>query len=74
VNFNTSTGLPLAEINIKRKTASGYRYEFFLFFLKRFCWIRWTSDSATAEVGTVQIEMRDLSRVTGDKKYEVCWI
>lgn len=32
---------------------------------------RWTSDSATAEVGTVQVEMRDLSRVTGDKKYEV---
>ena len=35
--------------------------------------LRWTSDSATAEVGTVQVEMRDLSRkdVTGDKKYEV---
>jgi len=31
----------------------------------------WTSDSALSEVGTVQIEMRDLSRVTGDKKYEV---
>ncbi|CAF2379856.1 unnamed protein product [Rotaria sp. Silwood2] len=55
VNFNTPTGLPFAEINIKRKTASGYR---------------WTSDSALSEVGTVQIEMRDLSRVSGDKKYE----
>lgn len=32
---------------------------------------RWTSDSALSEVGTVQIEMRDLSRVSGDKKYEV---
>jgi hypothetical protein len=31
----------------------------------------WTSDSALSEVGTVQIEMRDLSRVSGDKKYEV---
>ncbi len=56
VNFNTPTGLPLAEINIKRKVPSGYR---------------WTSDSALSEVGTVQIEMRDLSRVSGDKKYEV---
>ncbi|CAF0866742.1 unnamed protein product [Adineta ricciae] len=55
VNFNTPTGLPLAETNLKRKTASGYR---------------WTSDSALSEVGTVQIEMRDLSRVSGDKKYE----
>lgn len=32
---------------------------------------RWTSDSALSEVGTVQVEMRDLSRVSGDKKYEV---
>lgn len=28
LNFNTPTGLPMAEINIKRKAASGYRYEF----------------------------------------------
>ena len=27
LNFNTPTGLPMAEINIKRKAASGYRYE-----------------------------------------------
>ncbi len=40
---------------------------------ERFYSIRWTSDSATAEVGTVQLEMRDLSRITGDKKYEV-WL
>jgi len=33
VNFNTTSGLPLAEINIKRKTASSYRYESILFFL-----------------------------------------
>jgi len=25
LNFNTATGLPLAEINIKRKSTSGYR-------------------------------------------------
>ncbi|CAF1213904.1 unnamed protein product, partial [Didymodactylos carnosus] len=55
INFNTASGLPLAEINIKRKTASGYR---------------WTSDASTSEVGSVQLEMRDLSRCTGDKKYE----
>ncbi len=34
-------------------------------------YFRWTSDSALSEVGTVQIEMRDLSRASGDKKYEV---
>ncbi|CAF3308289.1 unnamed protein product [Rotaria socialis] len=55
INFNTPTGLPLAEINLKRKAASGYR---------------WTSDSALSEVGTVQLEMRDLSRISGDQKYE----
>lgn len=27
VNFNTPTGLPLAEINLKRKIASGYRLD-----------------------------------------------
>ncbi|CAF3163335.1 unnamed protein product [Rotaria sp. Silwood2] len=55
LNFDTPSSLPLAEINIKRKIASAYR---------------WTSNSATAEVGTVQLEMRDLSRVTGDRLYE----
>jgi hypothetical protein len=41
---------------------------FYLTLLENF---RWTSDSALSEVGTVQVEMRDLSRVSGDKKYEV---
>jgi hypothetical protein len=40
----------------------------YLIFYENFSW---TSDSALSEVGTVQIEMRDLSRVSGDKKYEV---
>ncbi|CAF3343668.1 unnamed protein product [Rotaria socialis] len=55
LNFNTPSGLPLAQINIKRKKPGAYR---------------WTPDSTTAEVGTVQLEMRDLSRVSNDKKYE----
>ncbi|CAF0845338.1 unnamed protein product [Adineta ricciae] len=55
LSFNTSSGLPLAEINLKRKIAHTYG---------------WTSDLTTAEVGTVQLEMRDLSRITGDNKYE----
>ncbi len=42
--------------------------DLYLILFKNF---RWTSDSALSEVGTVQIEMRDLSRVSGDKKYEV---
>jgi len=41
---------------------------FYIILLRNF---RWTSDSALSEVGTVQVEMRDLSRVSGDKKYEV---
>ncbi|UJR10262.1 hypothetical protein I4U23_014471 [Adineta vaga] len=55
LNFNTSSGLPLAQINLKQKISSNYE---------------WTSESATSEVGSVQLEMRDLSRITGDKRYE----
>ena len=33
---------------------------------------KWGPDSSTSEVSTIQMEFRDLSRVTGDDKYEVC--
>lgn len=74
LNFDTPSGLPLAEINIKRKKTNSYQYKFFnvLFqTINQFNLFRWTADTATAEVGTVQLEMRDLSRAAGDKKYEV---
>jgi mannosyl-oligosaccharide alpha-1,2-mannosidase len=32
---------------------------------------RWGPDSSTSEVTTVQLEFRDLSKVTGNAKYEV---
>lgn len=31
---------------------------------------KWSPDSSTSEVTTIQLEFRDLSRVTGDPKYE----
>ena len=31
---------------------------------------KWSSDSSTAEVATIQLEFRDLSRETGDSKFE----
>ena len=31
---------------------------------------KWSTDSSTSEVATIQLEMRDLSRSTGDQKYE----
>ncbi len=31
---------------------------------------KWSPDSSTSEVTTVQLEFRDLSRVTGDSRYE----
>ena len=32
---------------------------------------RWTSDSTVAEVTSIQLEFRELSRLTGDKKFQV---
>lgn len=32
---------------------------------------RWSPDSSTAEVTTLQLEFRDLSRCTKDRKFEV---
>ncbi|CAF1229857.1 unnamed protein product [Adineta steineri] len=55
LNFNSSTGLPYTEINLKENITNPSPP---------------TSELSTAEVGTVQLEMRDLSRITGDKKYE----
>lgn len=31
----------------------------------------WTSDSTVAEVTSIQLEFRELSRLTGDKKFQV---
>lgn len=32
----------------------------------------WTSDSTVAEVTSIQLEFRELSRLTGNSKYQVC--
>ncbi len=56
VAFNTPSGIPFSDVNLYSRTARSPA---------------WSPDSSTAEVATVQLEFRDLSRVVGDPKYEV---
>ncbi|XP_028664662.2 mannosidase, alpha, class 1B, member 1b [Erpetoichthys calabaricus] len=53
--FNTPSKIPYSDVNIGRGTAHPPR---------------WTSDSTVAEVTSIQLEFRDLSRLTGDMKYQ----
>ncbi|XP_063289028.1 endoplasmic reticulum mannosyl-oligosaccharide 1,2-alpha-mannosidase [Pelobates fuscus] len=53
--FNTPSKIPFSDVNIGRGTAHAPR---------------WTSDSTVAEVTSVQLEFRELSRVTGDDRYQ----
>ncbi|XP_053328483.1 endoplasmic reticulum mannosyl-oligosaccharide 1,2-alpha-mannosidase [Spea bombifrons] len=53
--FNTPSKVPFSDVNIGRGTAHPPR---------------WTSDSTVAEVTSVQLEFRELSRVTGDDRYQ----
>lgn len=52
--FNTRSAIPLSDINLQRGLARGPS---------------WTSDSSVAEVATLQIELNDLSHLTGDKRF-----
>ncbi|KAK9696119.1 Glycosyl hydrolase family 47 [Popillia japonica] len=54
-SFATETGIPYSDINLFTKTAHPPK---------------WSPDSSTAEVTTIQLEFRDLSRASGDPKYE----
>lgn len=54
--FRTPSRIPYSDVNIGRGTAHPPR---------------WTSDSTVAEVTSIQLEFRELSRLTGDEKYQV---
>ncbi|KAK9882417.1 hypothetical protein WA026_020938 [Henosepilachna vigintioctopunctata] len=54
--FNSNSGIPFSDINLfTRKPHSP----------------KWSPDSSTSEATTIQLEFRDLSRITGDPKYEI---
>ncbi|XP_029039159.1 endoplasmic reticulum mannosyl-oligosaccharide 1,2-alpha-mannosidase [Osmia bicornis bicornis] len=53
--FLTSSGVPFSDVNLGTKTAHSPK---------------WGPDSSTSEVTSIQLEFRDLSRSTGDPKYE----
>lgn len=54
--FNTPSKIPFSDVNIGRGTAHPPR---------------WTSDSTVAEVTSIQLEFRELSRLTGEEKFQV---
>lgn len=54
--YTFRSGVPYSDVNLGAGTAHAPR---------------WGSDSSTSEVTTIQLEFTDLSRVTGDPKYEV---
>ena len=53
--FKTVSGIPYSDINLLE--ARGHSP-------------KWSPDSSTSEVTTIQLEFRDLSRCTNDEKYE----
>ena len=54
--FKTPSNVPYSDVNLKTGRAHPPK---------------WGPDSSTSEVTTIQMEFRELSRVTGDDKYEV---
>ncbi|CDQ64629.1 unnamed protein product [Oncorhynchus mykiss] len=54
--FNTPSKIPYSDVNIGKGTAHPPR---------------WTSDSTVAEVTSIQLEFRELSRLTQDTRYRV---
>jgi len=55
VGFKTPSGVPFSDVNLRSHTAHGPQ---------------WNPDSTTSEVSTVQLEFRDLSRLTKNLIYE----
>ncbi|KAL3284844.1 hypothetical protein HHI36_018983 [Cryptolaemus montrouzieri] len=53
--FNTDSGIPYSDVNPFTRKAHPPK---------------WSPDSSTSEVTTIQLEFRDLSRATGNPKYE----
>ena len=55
-SFKTASGVPYSDVNLN--TRKGHPP-------------KWNADSTTSEVTTIQLEFRDLSRVTGNPSFEV---
>ena len=54
--FKSGSPVPYSDVNLKTGSAHAPR---------------WGPDSSTSEVTTIQLEFRDLSKLTGDPKYAV---
>lgn len=54
--FTTPSKIPYSDVNI----GTGFAHS-----------PQWTSDSTVAEVTSIQLEFRELSRLTGNKKFQV---
>lgn len=56
--FDTPSGIPYSDVNLATMKAHSPK---------------WSPDSSTSEVTTIQLEFRDLARSSGDKAFEeVC--
>lgn len=53
--FDSDSGVPFSDVNLGSLKSHSPK---------------WSPDSSTSEVTTIQLEFRDLSRITGDPKYE----
>ncbi|KAI0228052.1 Endoplasmic reticulum mannosyl-oligosaccharide 1,2-alpha-mannosidase [Lamellibrachia satsuma] len=53
--FNSPSAVPYSDVSLRQRSAHSPR---------------WGPDSSTSEVSSIQLEFKDLSHVTGDKKYE----
>lgn len=53
--FNSPSGIPYSDVNLATMMAHSPK---------------WSPDSSTSEVTTIQLEFRDLSRITSDPIYE----
>ena len=54
--FSTGSGVPYADVNLGTRSAYGPN---------------WGPDSTTSEVCTIQLEFRELSRLSGEPRFEV---
>ena len=54
-SFDTQSGIPFSDVNLKTRLGHAPK---------------WSPDSSTSEVTTIQLEFRDLSRSTGNPMYE----
>ena len=56
--FDSVSGIPYSDVNLKSKSGHSPK---------------WSPDSSTSEVTTIQLEFRDLSRATGQFSRFLMW-